>query len=468
MSDVNPIAWGQFQLRGGGRNFWTILTGYSAVAGAAMVLLARLSDRNPAMMAGLKTTFTALQASLLILFVCTRVSTAIRQDQTSRMLESHRLMPVGPAQAVLGYLLGPALTPLGIGAANVLLGWGLCSMVGTPLGLWLTQNAVLLLFATFAAVLAAFGALAGRPASVAVGWIAAFVGMVNFFTIGAILPAVNVLATPLLGRTVFDLSVVGSDAVERYAPSTLFQAWIGAVCFAGACRWYRRDDRPALGWDLGLLLLAGWVATSFAGILYWDHFQPPGMPRLRQAEPADQVLGSMVAAMVLALVPLAGAAWSARQGTGPHRPPPVLVALFAAGITVVLVAASPKPLRDDVPAAAARTGLVLTAFYVATVYVVRVVLRVTDRLLYALAAWLIAAWALPLAVDYALWWLRGEYDRSMMGAASCFSALGTVIQIWTGGELGVSTYGIAFQVLLAASAAAAFYATESRWRRKAG
>ena len=467
VSDLNPIAWGQFQLRGGSRGFWGTVLGYSALVGAGMLLVGRLAGGTPLSLVGLKMAFTGLQAGLMTLFLCTRVSTAIRQDQTSRMIESHRLMPVSPAQAVLGYLVGPVVTPLGICAANVLLGWGLGSMVGTPLSLWLTLNAVLAGFATFAVVVAGFGALAGKPAAAAVGWIGMFVAMINFFTVGAILPAVNVLATPLLGTTIFDLSVTGADAVERYAPSTLFQAWVCAVCFAGACRKYQRDDRPALGWDLGLLMLAAWVGTSFAGIMYWPHFQPSAL-KGRLTSPAYQVIGSMVAAMLLALVPLAGAAWSARQAAPRRSPPVALVALFAAGITLLLVAAAPRPMREHQVAAAGRTAIVLAAFYLATGYVLRVLARVTDKLLYPMLVWLIFAWLVPLAVDYVLWWVRGEYDSSMIGAPSCCGALGAIIHFWTGGDLGVSTPGIAYQVLLAAAAAAAFYATESRWRRKAG
>ena len=98
----------------------------------------------------------------------------------------------------------------------------------------------------------------------------------------------------------------------------------------------------------------------------------------------------------------------------------------------------------------------------------RVLARVTDKLLYPMLVWLIFTWLVPLAVDYVRWWVRGEYDSSMIGAPSCCGALGAIIHLWTDGELAVSTPGIAYQVLLAAAAAAAFYATESRWRRKAG
>src|SRR5688572_6341541 len=286
VADFNPIAWGQFHLRGGWKSFWPTTVGYTVVVGAGMLLVVRLSTYTPHALEGLKIAFNGLQAGLMIIFVATRVSTAIRQDQTNRMIESHRLTPISPSQAVLGYLVGPAAQPLALCAANVLLGCGLCQVMGTPLLLWFTLNAVLLLFSMFATTIAAFGAFSGRPGGAAVGWIASFVCMINFMTIGAILPGVNVLATPLLGSTIFNLSIVdAADAVVTYAPSTVFQLAIAGVCFAASCRRYRRDDRPALGWDLGLALLGAWVATSAFGIVFWEHFEPRAM-RGRAVEPS--------------------------------------------------------------------------------------------------------------------------------------------------------------------------------------
>src|SRR5205085_358542 len=186
--------------------------GYTALVGALMLFVVRLNEQTPSAVAGMKTTFTGLQAGLLVLFVSTRVSTAIRHDQTSRMMESHRLMPMSPSQAVLGYLLGPSAQPLALCTANVLLGCALSKAVGTPIGLWLTANAILYLFAAFAVVLSAFGAFTGRPGGAAVGWIGMFVGLMNIMTIGSVLPGVNVLATPLIGGTVFNLGIVGGDA----------------------------------------------------------------------------------------------------------------------------------------------------------------------------------------------------------------------------------------------------------------
>ena len=476
VADLNPIAWGQFHLRGGWKSFWSVTLGYTAVVGAGMLLIVRLSDSRPGSLQGLKTALTALQAGILVIFTGTRVSTAVRQDQASRMIESHRLMPISPGQAVLGYLVGPTIQPLAICAANVLLGMGLCRVTGTPLVLWLTVNAVLLLFALFAMTLAGFASFTGRPGAVAAGWIAAFLGMLNFMTVGSILPAVNVLATPVLGSTIFDMRVEGADAVAVYAPSTVFQMLIAGVCFAGACRRYRRDDRPALGWDLGLALLAAWVATSGYGIALWDDFEPTVM-RGRAVDAGVQFLGSTVAAMLLALVPLAGSAWQSADWEGRRalgdptlgrRPlPPPLVAFAAAAIT--LAATGAAPVRDAVEApldAVVRTGAVLLAFFAATSYAVRVLVLVTPKLLSPLFIWLMLTSLIPIFVDYVRWWFAGaEPDRQMMGVASAFGPMGALIQVWTA-DPAATTPGIVFQSALAAAAGAAYYLTRPRWGLK--
>jgi hypothetical protein len=472
VADLNPIAWAQFHLRGGWKSFWPTTLGYTALVGAGMLLVVRLSDGTPGALGGLKTAFTGLQAGLLVLFICSRVSTAIRQDQTSRMIESHRLMPVSSSQAVLGYFWGPSAQPLALCGANILLGCGLCRAVGTPVGLWLTVNGVLVLFAAFAVTLAAFGAFAGRPGGVAVGWIGMFVGMINFVTIGAILPAVNVLATPLLGSTVFQLGVIGGDAVSTYAPSTLFQGLIAGVCFASACRRYRRDDRPALGWDLGLALLAAWVATSAYGIVFWDQFQPT-VVRGRGVSPAAQLVGSAITAMLLALVPLAGSAWlsadwearrAMRDPTLGRRPPaPPIIALGAAAITLLLAAATLHKGGSESPLGAVlRTAAVLASFYLATTYALRILVRVTTRLLYPMLTWLMLAWLVPMSVDYLRWWLGGVPSDAALGAPSSFGAVGALLAIWTG-DPATSTPGIIFQAILAAVLAGAYYATRARW-----
>ena len=478
-ADVNAIAWAQFQLRGGWMRWFMTVGGYGLVVGVGLVILLRLAATVPPLLGVVKGSLLGVQAGVVVLFACARVSGAVRADLTSKLIESHRLMPMSPAAAVLGYLIGPPSFPLGIGLANLVMGSLMCQSLGLSLALWLTANLVLFSFGAFAVTIACFGSFVGKPGAVAIGWIAASIGMVNIWTIGGILPAVNVLITPLNGSTVFALQTAGGDAVATYAPSWVFQAWIGGVLFAGACRRYRRDDRPALGADLGLALLAGWVGASAMGIVHWENFEPTAN-RWMSEDPASQFLGSVIVAMLAALVPIAGAAWAAvdwagRRAVGDtmlgRRPwPPQVVAVAAAGVTMVLAAvASTMTIGPAAPLERSyllpRTAVILLAFYVAMAYVLRVLARVTTKLLLPLMAWVLITWLAPLTVDYGLWWVRGaDEGDALMGAVSGLSPVGAMVQVWTG-RAELTTVGLVSQCVMAAVLAAVFYGTEPRWAR---
>ena len=70
VASFNPIAWGQFHLRGGWRSFWTTTLGYTVLVGAGMMLVGcRLSKGTPEALMGLKWAFTGLQAGMLAIFV---------------------------------------------------------------------------------------------------------------------------------------------------------------------------------------------------------------------------------------------------------------------------------------------------------------------------------------------------------------------------------------------------------------
>jgi hypothetical protein len=474
-ADVNALAWGQFHLRGGWPRLWGFVGFFLVVAGALILVQAMTAG---ALAGTLKFGLTGLQAGVLVLFVGGRVSHAIRQDLTTRMIESHRLMPLSPTQALVGYLVGPATHPLALAAANVLLGLVVCAAGGIPASLWLTANAVLLEFGAFLAVAMAFGAFAGKGSS-AVVWVGLFAGLYSHAVIGFILPGLNVLATPLAGHTVFNLGAAGGDAVSLYAPAAVFHVGFGAIFFAGACRRYTRDDWLALGADLGLALMAAWVALSAFAIVRWEDYRPalfqgPG------ARPDVQFIGSMAAAMLLGIVPLNGAAfaaadWAARRGLNDpslgRRPvSPLLAALAAAGVAMLLVnVAVPTGTHvlrpgDSHPGRALvipRTAVVLVSFFLTTSYALRLLYRRTGSpQLALLALWLFLSWFVPMAIDTAGWYLA-EDRQDVLRTASGFSPLGALIEVWTGSP-GITTPGLLFQACLAAAMAALFHLTGNR------
>jgi hypothetical protein len=395
------------------------------------------------------------------------------------MIDSHRLMPLSPSQAVIGYILGGAAQPLALAAVNVALGVVASAAVGTPVGLWLTGNAVILGFAAFAMVALAFGAFSGRAGGSSFVWLALFFTVMSSGGIGAILPGIILLVTPMIRSSVFGLGLTGADAAVLYVPPTLFQLWIGGVLFAGACRRYRRDDRPALGSDLGLALLGGWVAVSLFAMFRWPDYRPATLATGPDYHPAMMV-GSTAVAMLSGLVPLAGAAfstadWEGRRALGDpalgRRPaPPLLVALLCTVLALALVFAPlavvggkwPLPSRG---LAVLDTAVVLASFFAAMASVLRILhRRRTVPLFYALAPWLVVTWLLPIGVDTIRWYLvpaRNRYDDPFLGAASSFSPLGALIHTWTGAP-GSIAFGVAFQALLAVGLAVLHHFTRDR------
>jgi hypothetical protein len=474
-ADVNAMLWGQFHLRGGWGRLVAFLSVYAAAVGGLILLSGAAGAGVPGTV---KHMLIAAQASILVLFAGARVSSAIRQDFNTRMIDSHRLMPLSPSQAVIGYVLGGAAGPLALAVVNVALGLVASAAVGTPVALWLTANAVLFGFGAFAAVAMAFGAFSGRTGGSTFVWLALFFTVMSSGGIGAILPGMILLVTPMIRSSVFSLGVTGADAAVLYVPPTLFQLWIGGVCFAAACRRYRREDRPALGSDLGVALVGGGVAVSLYAMFQWQEYRPATLATGAAYHPAMMV-GSTALAMLAGLVPLAGAAfsaadWESRRELGDpalgRRPaPPVLVAALCAVLALALVFA-PLRLGDEWPLpsrgeAVLDTAVVLASFFVAMASVLRVLYRRRAvPLFYALAPWLLVTWLLPIGIDTLRWYLlprRDRFDDAVLGTPSSFSPLGALIQIWTGRPESI-TPGLAFQALLAVALAALYHFTRPR------
>src|SRR5579871_5153803 len=102
----NSIAYAQFRSRSGWKGMALIAGGYVVVLGGFMALTAKLSRYPADTMVAWTGGLGVIHTLALLFFGTTRVSGSIRQDITTGMVESNRLMPISSTEAVAGYIVG--------------------------------------------------------------------------------------------------------------------------------------------------------------------------------------------------------------------------------------------------------------------------------------------------------------------------------------------------------------------------
>jgi hypothetical protein len=452
----NAIAWVQVQLRGGPRNLLTTTATYAGVIALSMVACVQLLptpvDR---ILGGWATGLLVLQAAILLLFGGSRVAAAVRQDVTSGIIESHRLMPVAPGQAVAGYVVGATSQAVCLAAANLLLGGYAAVKSGVRWEDWLGANALLLAFAAFTWTVLAFAAFHPRN-PIGLAFVAPVIISINQGGVISLAPGLVLLAAPLLGNSVFDLTATLGGLRPAYALSLGAQFVVGAICFAAAARKYRRPDVIGLTPSLGMLLLAVWVALSWLGITQWELLRPRYV-RDGWLNAQTQFLTSLFVAMLLALVPVTAAAelnvgWTRRRllgdpGLGRRPLPDLLVVLVAAGVVLMLCNARSTLGGTFPPAAIGLTGVAVLLHLASASYLRRALRYHTEKVNAPLFLWLLLTWLGPLLADAVRHHRLERPDLPVLSELSTLSPLGTVIALWARRGDPV-TVGLGFQGLL--------------------
>lgn len=455
----NAIGWAHWQLRGGWkRTLWGCLVLAIFLSGL-IVASVRLNPRySRQVLDSWRIGLLWIQAGLLLLFAGSRISAAIRSDLTTRMIESHRLMPIRPLVAVSGYLWGPTLLPASLAAMTFLIGLIVTIASGADLSLWVVPNLILATFAFFCWVAVAFASLQAKGA---VGLL--FLPVIALGpTEGAVmvtLPGLMLLLSPLLGRTIFDSRLPSAELTWAHVASLAAQAYIGAVLYVGAARKYRRSEDTALGILPGMLLLAGWVAISMLAIYAWEQFRP----RWLQYFPGGlfdpmMMLGSLFASMLVALAPLANAARDRRWTA--FSP---LVALACAGVCSALVIWPTEQSSPVRPFALWGTVAILAAFMLSLCYLLRMVYRITDHGWVMATIWIFLLNLLPILVDLGRWSASQSGSDYEISEISAFSPIFALIMIWSDSNASVLK-GVGFQVGVAAALGTVFYLSGRRRR----
>ncbi len=239
----------------------------------------------------------------------------------------------------------------------------------------------------------------------------------------SVVPAVNVLTAPLLGRSVVALQrgLVSSDTM---AVSLATQAAVTAVCLRAAVRRYRSDTAAGFSPVLGLLLVGTWVAASVVALRWPGWFDNRLYWRREQAVAASYAT-SVGGGLLLAAVPVASAARAVAGPGGLVRRigPLVLTAAVAAAAVAAVAGVSPRevpvygyvmggssggptrastggqPTVTPAPAAAATAAASVAAWVVGTAGLFAVLSTARRRAWAAVVLWIGATWIGPVVVD---------------------------------------------------------------------
>lgn len=462
----NPIAYAHLQLRGGWKNLLLTVGAYALVLGTVIIATVRMNPGTPATtaLAAWTSILLVFQLGIFLLFGCATVCSALRTDTASRMIESHRLMPVHPGWAVFGYLLGAESQILAMAAATFLLGLITNLGAGSPPMRWIVPNLILAVFAAFVWLVMLFASFINKsgPRVITVLTFIAFTtqGMILF-----VLPGLTVLVSPLIGDTIFARRAWGSGINQQYAIAMAAQCALGAILFIGAARKYRRPEAPAFGTLLALIFLAAWVAVSAVGIDRWEEFQPR-FQRDASVGHVARFLFSLAVTMLLALVPVAAsvradADWRRRRRLDDPAPmrrpfPPVLAVLFAAAVALALLPVAFRS-EQNVRDVSLRTAATVLFFLLFGCYLLRIVYRGGGRGLFLVGLLVILTWVAPFIIDLIRHAMTDAYDDPVLGMIMTFSPLGLLIELWDSKPMS-TTPGLAFQAALAALAALLYYA----------
>jgi len=464
----NPIAWAHLQLRGGLRNMVATTIGYSLIMSAVILATVRYNPLSSArILSAWSVGLLGLQTGILLLFGCMTVGSSVRLDHTSKMIESHRLMPTSAISAIVGYLFGAPCQALSMALANFVIGAIVAHSAGVAFSRWAMANAILASFALFIWVIVVFF---GFLAQTAFRWIVSVMVIAFWVSRGELLlllPGVTVLASPLIGNSIFAMRLRSTQLDWEYIASAAAQILIGSICFIGATRKYRRADRPALGAELGLLLLASWIALSFMGIHYWESFNPRWL--FDDSDTRRHFLATMIATLLVMIVPIVGAAraevnWmhhlQAHDIVLPRRPiSPLLVAMFAAVLPLVLTLTlyfSAELMID----AMIRTAIVLLCFALTLSYLLRMLKLGKKSAWVVPAIWIFATFALPILADLIYHGLIQE-TRETTGIISTLSPPAALFYIWNPRPIG-SNLGLIFQASQAVGLIILFHARRRR------
>lgn len=303
------IGWAHYRLVGGWLQMGIVALAYMMVLAGGIVLSATVMDSTFRIQ-----TLEAWQVGLLlfqcgtaVLFGVFRTGAAIRHDVSTRMMESHRLMPINGMQAMAGYLLGGTAQVWVTMAANVVLAMGLCAVgAGNPVRV-LTAHVLVIAFGVMCWTAVALWSYVTRFVLALLVVLAIGLVVLGAVILGFV-PGATVLCGPMIGNTAFGgLSNVGFvEAPLARAGSMLLQGAVAALYFFAAARKYNAPEEPGFNPLLGVAFLLVWIVATGVGLVFTDSYVWTNFSG-QEGDTARTVLG-IFSTLLVALVPISAAA----------------------------------------------------------------------------------------------------------------------------------------------------------------
>src|SRR5262249_28681621 len=148
----------------------------------------------------------------------------IRLDLSSRMIESHRLMPIPAWRAIAGYIFGGGAHAIAFALLNLVLAMALGAYTGTPMADLLIKQVFLFSFAMLLWSSAAMGTLMARHAYTVISVVLVLGGCMGAFWAYVFLPGLALLTTPMFNETIFTFATAPRGFSMAYPASLMCQA----------------------------------------------------------------------------------------------------------------------------------------------------------------------------------------------------------------------------------------------------
>ncbi len=197
---------------------------------------------------------------------------SVENDINSRMIESHRLMPMTGQQIILGYIgsILAAVAPLGL--FNFVVGIAVFSPWDIALHDWWVANALLVVYVPFLCMSALFmRMICGRKIAtlIALGILVFF----GWYLILMIFPAITLIAIPWLQLIPGYEYINGDMPLDQlryyYVLSILYVISLTIILFMVCVRKYRQPRQTWLSPAISLVFFGIWVLATKSALEFW-------------------------------------------------------------------------------------------------------------------------------------------------------------------------------------------------------